>query len=146
VAPGRATIIVMRGTVQAAVGSIQVAATGPAIFTANSAGYGVAAAQIIRVKQDGSQTYEPVAPIDFGAPSDRLFLALYGTAVRGTDVWLRIGSLDVPVLYAGPQSQYPGLDQISSAELPRSLAGAGQVNVVLQCDGVAANTVAIVFR
>jgi endoglucanase len=146
IAPGRATIAVMRGTLQVASGGIQVAATGPAVFTANSAGFGMAAAQIIRVKQDGSQTYEPVAPIDFGAPSDRLFLALYGTGVGGAAVSLRIGSLAVPVLYAGPQSQYPGLDQISTAELPRSLAGAGQVDVVLKCDGVAANTVAIAFQ
>ena len=78
--------------------------------------------------------------------SDRLFLVLYGTGVRGADVSVRMGSADVPVLYAGPQGQYPGLDQINTAELPRSLAGAGQVNVILKCDGVAANMVAIAFQ
>jgi len=145
-APGRATIAVLRGSGQVASGGIQVAATGPAIFTANSSGFGLAAAQIIRVKADGSQAYEPVTAIDFGVPSDRLFLALYGTAIRGAVVTLRIGALDIPVLYAGPQSQYPGLDQVSTAELPRSLGGAGSVDVLLSCDGVAANTAAIVFQ
>jgi uncharacterized protein (TIGR03437 family) len=58
---------------------------------------------------------------------------------------VNIAGVDLPVQYAGPQSQYPGLDQVN-VELPPSLAGAGQVNVTVTIDGVAANTVAIVFR
>jgi endoglucanase len=135
-APGRATVAVIRGALQVAAGTIQVAATAPAIFTA----------QIIRVKPDGSQTSEPVSPIDFGLSTDRLFLVLYATAIHGAAISLRIGSLDVPLLYAGPQLQYPGLDQINSAELPRSLAGAGQLAVILTCDGIPANTIAILFQ
>ena len=145
-APGRATITVLSGATPVAAGSLQVAATGPAIFTANSAGYGVAAAQVIRVKPDGSQTIEGVSPIDFGTSGDRLFLALYGTGVRCSAVTLQVGPASVPVLYAGPQGQYPGLDQINAGELPHTLAGAGQVDVILQCDGVRANTVAVVFQ
>jgi endoglucanase len=143
---GRVTIAVMRAGAQVASGSMQLAATGPAIFTANGAGYGVADAQIVRVKSDGSQTYENIAgPIDFGTGDDRLFLALYGTGVRGASISLRIGAVDMPGVDARPQGQSPGLDQVT-VELPRSFAGAGQVDVTLKCDGVAANTVVIAFQ
>jgi len=155
--PGRTAIAVMRGGSQVASGSLQLAATGPAVFTANSAGYGVAAAQIVRAKPDGSQIYEFAAqfdaaqnafvpaPIGFGPASERVFLELYGTGVRGANASVRIGGLDLPVIYAGPQGQYPGLDQVA-VELPRSFAGAGQVSVIVKCGGVAANAVVIAFQ
>jgi uncharacterized protein (TIGR03437 family) len=156
-APGRATIVVSHSGKQVASGTVQVAATGPAIFTANSAGYGLAAAQVIRVKADGSLSYEPVvqfdaaqnaivaAPIDFGDASDQLILVLYGTGVRGTSFAAQIGGVDASVTYAGPQGQYPGLDQIN-VPLSRSLAGSGQVSVVFNADSVAANSVMLVFK
>jgi uncharacterized protein (TIGR03437 family) len=110
---------------------------------------------VIRVTADNTQTYEPVAQLDpsqnqiVAAPivfgPDRLFLALYGTGVRGANASVNIAGVDLPVQYAGPQSQYPGLDQVN-VELPPSLAGAGQVNVTVTIDGVAANAVAIVFQ
>jgi hypothetical protein len=121
------------------------------------AGYGIAAAHVIRMKPDGSQMYEPVAqfdaaqsafmpvPIDFGDSADRLFLALYGTGLRGASASVRIAGRDLPVLYAGPQNQYPGLDQ-ANIELPRSLAGAGDAEVTLTLDDIRANTVTILFR
>jgi endoglucanase len=154
-AAGRARIRVKRSGAVVAQGSIQVAANGPAIFTGNSTGYGLAAAHAIRVRADGSQSYEPVvqldatgnlaaAPIDLGAPTDRVFLALYGTGVRGAAT-VRIGGLDLAAMYAGPQGQYPGLDQIN-VELPRTLAGAGPVNVAARVAGVAANTVTLSFK
>ena len=147
VAPGRATIAVMRSGTQVASGTIQMAASAPAVFSANSAGYGLAAAQIVRVKPDGSLVYEPVmaTPIDFGLTTDRVFLVLYGTGIRGANTALRIGSVDVPVAYAGPQGLYPGLDQVN-VELSRSFAGSGQVNVTLTSGGVAANSVTIAFQ
>ena len=155
-ATGRATIAVMRGGSTVASGSIQVAATTPAVFTFNSAGFGLPAAQVIRVKADGTQTYEPVArfdstrngfvaiPIDFGPASDRVFLALYATGVRGSTATVRIGPAAIPAVFA-PSAQYPGLDQVN-VELPRSLAGSGATDVTLTCDGVAANTVTVTFQ
>jgi endoglucanase len=141
---GRATIAVMRGGALVASGTIQVAETGPAVFTANGAGYGMPAAQIIRVQAEGAQSYETIAgPIDFGTMDDRLFLVLYGTGVRGTSVGVRIADTVLPAVFA-PSPQFPGLDQVN-VELPRSLAGAGQVNVTVLCDSVAANTVTLVF-
>jgi len=40
------------------------------------------------------------------------------------------------------QPQYPGMDQVN-LPIDRSLAGRGEVDVVLTVDGVAANTVKI---
>jgi uncharacterized protein (TIGR03437 family) len=51
----------------------------------------------------------------------------------------------VPVLSAGAQMQYAGLDQVN-VELPSSLAGKGEVPVVLTADGQTANTVLINVR
>ena len=145
-ATGRATITVLRGSSPVASGTIQLAATAPAIFTANGAGYGTAAAQVIRLRADGSVVYESAAaPIDFGPDSDRLFLALYGTGVRSTAVSLSLAGQDVPVQSAGPQGQFPGLDQINVG-LPRSLAGQGETGIGLSCDGVRANGVTVTFR
>ena len=59
---------------------------------------------------------------------------------------LRIGETDMRVDYAGTQGQYPGLDQVQTAELPRSLAGAGTVDVKFRIGGINANTVTITFR
>lgn len=154
-APGRANIVVKRAGTAVAAGSIQVALTAPAIFTANSAGYGLPAAWLIRIKADGSVSYEPIAqfdgtqfnpvPIDFGAPADRLFLSLYGTGIHGSSITAAIAGAAAPVDYAGPQGQYPGLDQIN-VELSRTLAGAGTVNVSVSADGVAANAVSLAFK
>src|SRR5205823_3037066 len=74
-APGRARIAVLRGGAIVAAGSMQIAPNAPAIFTANSAGFGLAAAQVIRVKPDGAKIYEPVfpGPIGFDEPGERLF-------------------------------------------------------------------------
>jgi uncharacterized protein (TIGR03437 family) len=154
-APGRANIVVMRAGTAVAAGSIQVASTAPAIFTANSAGYGLPAAWLIRLKADGTVSYEPIAqfdgaqfnpvPIDFGAPADRLYLALYGTGIHGSMITAAIAGAAAPIEYAGPQGQYPGLDQIN-IELSRTLAGAGTVNVSLSADGMAANAVSIAFK
>jgi uncharacterized protein (TIGR03437 family) len=48
----------------------------------------------------------------------------------------------VPVLSAGAQSQYAGLDQVN-VELPGSLRGRGDVDVALAVDGKPANVVTI---
>jgi uncharacterized protein (TIGR03437 family) len=132
-----------------------VAASAPAIFTANSAGYGLPAAWLIRVKSDGTFAYEPVAqfngtafvavPIAFNAPTDQLFLALYGTGVRGSSVTASIAGSNAPVQFAGPQGQYPGLDQVN-VQLSPSLAGAGAVNVTVYTDGIPANAVTVTFK
>jgi uncharacterized protein (TIGR03437 family) len=139
-ATGRATIAVLRAGTPAASGTIHVAAGGPAVFTLNGAGYGVPAAQIFRVKADGTQSYEAIAgAIELG--EDRVFLVLYGTGIRG-NVAVKVGDVSADAAFA-PSPQFPGVDQVN-VELPRPASG--EVQVVVSCDGVAANSVTVVVR
>jgi uncharacterized protein (TIGR03437 family) len=157
VSPGTATVTVTNGANLSAIGAVRIAATMPGLFAANGDGKGVAAAVALRVRADGSQSYEPVArydqargqfvsiPIDPGPPTDQIFLIFFGTGVRYRSslgaVGVTIGGFNLPVLYAGAQG-LAGLDQINVA-LPRSLSGRGEVDVALTVDGRASNIVRI---
>jgi uncharacterized protein (TIGR03437 family) len=89
------------------------------------------------------------SPVDLGPAGTQVVLTLYGTGIRGRSapgaVTAKIGGVDAPVLYAGSQTQYSGLDQVN-VTLPRSLAGRGDVDVVLSVDGKTANTVKVNVR
>lgn len=142
-------------------GPIQVAAVAPGLFTANTTGQGVAAAVALRIRADGTQSFEPVAefdvaqsrfvarPIDLGPESDQVFLLLFGTGIRNRTalaaVIAMIGGAMVEVQYAGLQGDFVGLDQIN-ARLSRNLIGRGEVDVALNVDGKAANVVKINIR
>ncbi len=63
---------------------------------------------------------------------------MYGTGFRNaTTVTATIGNLSVPVLYAGASS-YSGEDQVNIGPIPPSLAGKGNVTVVVTADDKAA--------
>ncbi len=158
---GRVDLTVRQAGRVVANGTYRLEKVFPGLFSANGTGRGVAAAQIVRVKADGAQTLEsvtrfdqtaqafvPVA-IDFGSAGDRLYLVLYGTGFRNVvnpvAASLKIGGVEVAISYLGAQPQFPGLDQVN-AELPHSLAEAGEVTIVLNVDGITANPVSVVFR
>ena len=87
--------------------------------------------------------------IDLGPDSDRVYLILFGTGVRYrqalTTVSFRIGGVQAEVIYAGPQGQYTGQDQIN-VRVPRTLMGRGEVDVEMIVDGKIANTVKLNIR
>ncbi len=142
-------------------GGIFVLAAAPGLFSANADGQGVPAASVLRIRGDSSQTYEPVAqfdaaqqrfvprPIDLGAQTDQVFLILFGTGIRGRSslakVTAQIGGEPVEILYAGPQGDFVGLDQVN-LKLPRTLAGRGEIEIKLSTDGTNANPVRINIR
>jgi uncharacterized protein (TIGR03437 family) len=154
--PGQINFVVPAGT-----------ARGPALVTINNAGPladvavapvrilidsvapGLfAAAQILRVHANGSQTLEDASsPIAMGP--DSLYLVLFGTGIRNrtstATVACTIHGVKVQVLYAGVQPQFPGLDQVDVL-LPASLKGSGKVSVVLTVDGQDSNTIVIEFQ
>src|SRR5205807_9391579 len=115
----------------------------PGLFTAAANGKGPAAAQIIRVHADGSQTVENASATPINLGSDTVYLVLYGTGIRNRSstagVTCTINGLKLPVTYAGPQPQFPGLDQVDVL-LPAALKGAGTVEVSISVDGQASNT------
>jgi uncharacterized protein (TIGR03437 family) len=138
-----------------------VARTAPGLFAANAGGQGVAAGYLVRVSADGSQTSEAIAkwdaasnawvavPIRAGAASDRLFLALFATGLRhcanANSVTASVNGVNAPVLYAGAQPSYPGVDQLN-LQLADGLGGKGSVQVVITVDGQKANAVTISFE
>jgi uncharacterized protein (TIGR03437 family) len=56
-----------------------------------------------------------------------------------------IGILNVPVDYAGPQGQFPGLDRVNIL-LQASLQGAGKVNVILEVDDQRSNAITLLIQ
>ena len=134
--------------------AVAVTRAAPALFAAAANGRGPAAALAVRVESDGRQT--PVKVFGCAGPllcvteeidvRDRpVYLSLYGTGVRhraGAAVTATVGGRPVPVLYAGPQTQFAGLDQIN-VQLTPTLRGLGKADVVVTADGVASNPVQI---
>jgi len=157
-AAGIAQIVITGSDGKVSVGTILISGVAPGLFAANANGAGVAAATALRVRADNSQSFEPVSsfdagqsrfvsvPIDLGPASDQVFLILNGTGIRGrsalTAVTATIGGVAAPVIFAGPQGDFVGLDQINVG-IPRSLIGRNEVDVVLIVDGKTANTVKV---
>jgi uncharacterized protein (TIGR03437 family) len=144
---GPATLGLKRGTIAVLSLPLTVTRVAPGIFTASADGHGAAAAQLIRVHADGTQTTESTQTgIKIGA--EPVYLILYTTGLRNrsdaANVTCTIGGITLPADYAAAQPGYPGLDQVNIL-LPAKLAGAGVVDVVLTVDGINANTVTLTF-
>ncbi len=160
-AAGPATISVFRGDVAVLSGAAQMEPLAPALFSANADGKGVASAFVVRVAADGSQTTQPVfqcgaaagsctfEPVELGLPTDRTFLALFGTGIRNnagvSSVSVDVGGVHARTVYAGPQQQFVGLDQVN-VELPVELRGRGQVEISMLVGGHQANLVSVFIR
>jgi uncharacterized protein (TIGR03437 family) len=158
ISPGAATVTVVNQEGEVALDVLRVTGTYPGLFTANSDANGVAAALMLRQTIDGRQTYEPAAMLDEtsaryiavplvpGPESDRLFMVFFGTGIRHRSseaaVRVLIGGTEAPLLYAGLQGVFTGLDQVN-VELSRSLFGRGETGVTLIVDGREANRVRI---
>ncbi len=128
----------------------------PLLLSADGSGRGLGAANVQRMRSDGSVVWDVVArldgtptPIDLSSSADFVFLVLYGSGIRLRSsldaVSVMVGGVNAQVLYAGPQGTYEGVDQVNVL-LPRSLAGRGLVDVVLTFDGRIANAVQIFVR
>lgn len=155
---GTASVTIISGNGAVSVGSVNIASVAPGLFSANANGQGVAAAVALRVRANGSQSFEPISrfdsaqgrfvstPIDLGPDGEQVFLILFGTGLRFRSnlsaVSLKIGSADSEVSFAGPQGGFAGLDQVNG-RIPRSLIGRGEVDLVLMVDGRTANTVRV---
>jgi uncharacterized protein (TIGR03437 family) len=158
-APGAATVTVATATGATSTGTVQIGTVAPGLFSANGTGTGVAAATAIRLNPDNSQSPVTVfqcgatagsctaAPIDL--TNGPVFVTLYGTGIRRrsslANVKCTMGGVDAPVLFAGAQGGFAGLDQVN-IQVPNSLRGRGEVNIVLTVDGQDANVVTLNIR
>ncbi len=157
-AAGAASLTLMSNDGSTAAGTAQIAGVAPSLFSANASGQGVAAAVALRIRANGEQITEPIAqwdpaqnrfvavPIDLSVENEQVFLILFGTGLRYrtslSSVNAKIGGTEAPVLFAGAQNDFVGLDQVNLG-VSRSLAGRGEVDIILMVDGKAANTVKV---
>jgi uncharacterized protein (TIGR03437 family) len=161
VVEGAAFVSIRTAAGAMASGILRVNAVAPALFAAAANGRGLAAAQFLRVLDDGTQRYEPVArfdpitgqfvavPFEFAPAGEQVFLVLYGSGLRGrstlANVTAALGGIPAEVLFVGNQGGLAGLDQVN-LRLPRTLAGRGEVDVLLTVEGRTANPVRVNFK
>jgi uncharacterized protein (TIGR03437 family) len=140
--------------------NLTISAVAPAVFTAGENGQGAPAAVVVHTI-GGKQTVDfafqcgstasscTTMPISVNASGDQVTLELFGTGIRNrtslSNAAATVGTVTVPVSYAGSQSQFAGFDQVN-VTLPASLAGSGTVPVVLTVDGMVSNTVNIQIK
>jgi uncharacterized protein (TIGR03437 family) len=134
---------------------LQIANSAPGIFAYNSSG--LAAALELIVPSNGPLSYLPVyqlgasntlspLPIDLNQVQGQVFLLLFGTGIRNAkNVTVTIGGQNIPSAFSA-QGTYAGEDQINVGPLPGSLAGKGNVSIVVTADGLVANTVNVTFK
>lgn len=155
---GTATITVTSSSGAVSIGTINIVAVTPGLFSANANGQGAAAAVGLRVQANGSQTGVDVSrldaptnrfvtvPIDLGPATDQVFLVMFGTGIRYRSslnaVTAQIGGAPAQVAFAGAQGSLVGVDQVNIL-IPRSLIGRGEIDVVLTTDGKNSNTVRV---
>jgi uncharacterized protein (TIGR03437 family) len=162
VAAGRAALTLRKSNGSMLSGDLLVDAVGPGMFSANATGEGVGLIAAVRVDAAGAQTTAPAfaydaaqqksvaAPISLGAETDKVYLVVYATGIRGvqslSDISAQVGDVDIPVLHAGSQGEFIGIDQVNLGPLPRSLAGKGVVEVELTVARRRANRVTVTIQ
>ena len=155
-APGPATITVASPDGKPASASVPIASVSPGIFQLNTTA--LAAAVVVRVMADQSQTFGAVyqvdasqivtaQPIGVAPVNGAVYLAVFGTGFQNArSVTATVGGQAVPVQWFGAQGTYTGLDQMNIGPLPTSLAGRGRVNIIVTADGQTANPVEVYIR
>jgi uncharacterized protein (TIGR03437 family) len=159
VALGVATFAIANGASTQTTAAL-VQSVAPALFSADGTGTGVAAATGIVTQAGSPGVQSPITvftcgssgctgvPLNVGIDTP-VILSFYGTGIHHlsslANVTVTINGISVPVLYAGAQGTYPGLDQVN-VPLTLNLRGAGVANVVLTVDGQVSNTVTITVQ
>jgi uncharacterized protein (TIGR03437 family) len=121
-------------------GSVMVSGVAPGLFSMGASR--TAAALAVRVqKGQTAQSAVPVFDCSSGTcaavpiaidDQSTVYVSLYGTGIRGaaSSLACTVGGVTVPVVYAGSQGAFPGLDQVNIS-IPPALRGRGEVDVVV---------------
>ncbi len=160
--PGMTTVAVSGMNNVKIQGATNVQMVAPALFSTAGDGDDTAIAAALAVQvviATNQQSAIPVfecdpagscvaTPLQLGVDTP-MYLELFGSGIRGradlSDVSVTIGGQSGLVTYAGPQGQFPGLDQVNVG-VPLSLRGAGLVDVVVTIAGQASNPVRVLFQ
>jgi uncharacterized protein (TIGR03437 family) len=157
---GKAQLKITSASGPAVTGTVLIETVAPGLFSANADARGVAAGIVTIARADGTQGSELIfrddaaqhkrvaAPMNLGSAGDTAVLTLFGTGIRFRSdvsaVKVTIGGQECEVLYAGPQGEFAGLDQVN-VRLSRSLKGRDELEIMLTMEGKRANTVTIFF-
>jgi len=157
-ADGPAVVTIYNGNDKPFNCQVRIGRVAPGLFTANADGRGAVMGQALHYRSnalflseslamwDASQSHFFARPIDLGPEGDQVYLVIYGTGLRFCSslqtAKAKIGGVDAEVKFVGGQSDFVGLDQVNIL-LPRSLAGRGEVDLVLTVDGQPANVVRV---
>jgi uncharacterized protein (TIGR03437 family) len=148
---GAAELFIKASDGSIAAGLINISRVRPSLFSQNSDGSGVIAANIVRIETNGLQRYESLSqfdplsnrmitkPIDLGPVGERVFLEIYMTGIRQAQdenndgnlnehITVLMGGKTLTPSYAGKQGFFAGIDQIN-VEVPRDFTGKGKINL-----------------
>ncbi len=161
-ASGKARVSIRKHDGTTGSADILVDPAAPGLFSADATGTGVGLIAAVRADAQGQQSWQPAyrydaqagkivaAPVSLGGQSDRVYLVLYGTGLRhvqpASNVTAEVGGTSVPVTFFGAQSEYVGLDQVNIGPLPRTLAGKGEVAVVVAAGRFKSNAVSVTIQ
>jgi len=156
VALGAAVVRVFSGTGGVLEGSLVLEPVAPGIYSANGSGSGVAAGLWFKVAGDGTTSqgflFDPgtgdAMPFSLEDEGDQVFIILFGTGMSGVSgpVTATVGDAQVGVLGPVDQGQFAGLGQANLGPLPRALIGRGEVQIILNLDGIQTNVVTALIQ
>jgi uncharacterized protein (TIGR03437 family) len=140
---------------------ILIVPVSPALFSANGDGMGAALATLTRTAEDGGSSSQSAyqcgetagscapAEIDLGPETDIVTLQLAATGIRSlldpAALSVRTGDEAAEVLALERSANNNGVDLVT-IRLPRSLAGRGELDVVLTAADLSSNTVKILIK
>jgi uncharacterized protein (TIGR03437 family) len=125
-------------------GTVNLASATASLFTSNSQGTGAPAAVSTRDGVSFLAVGNPDGSSNTLDPGD--YLVLFGTGIRRAakaTIKITIGGRNAPLLYAGAQGGFAGLDQMNT-QIPADVSGL--VDVVISINGKPANTVKVRVR
>lgn len=156
VPPGEGALTLDRDGVRQNDAAVIVGDAVPSVFSANASGAGPATGHYVRVEGDTqiqgdladcSQSLCVARPVETPkAQGGKLYLVLYGTGIRQRreSPAAEVDGVPATVVYAGPQGQFVGLDQMNIL-VPEALYGAGVRSVRLRFGSVLSNAVDVHF-
>jgi len=156
VAIGTAQITVTNGATSQTANNVEIATVSPGILTAN--GSGLPRANFVQALADGVQTVTAAyatnsdgaivaIPVSVESAPASSYLILLGTGIANAGTALTTATINgvaAIVTYAGPSGD-PGYDQVNIL-IPAQLVAAGNVEVQLTVEGVAANPIQITLQ
>src|SRR5262249_51527786 len=128
-------------------GSLEITNVAPGWFAASGDGKGAAAATLLRIAPDGSQSSSDsfrcdgpgncaTAAMDLGDQASEFYLILDGTGFRNASIRdVTIGGVEAEIVEWGAHPEKPGVDR-ARVRIPRELSARGVVDLAGLADSM----------